>query len=80
MSGVGKWGLGLGVGLLVAAVLCSVLGLIPVSVITGVLGLMGLGVAGYDAVHTWLERADLSRRGARAAQARRTREDRRPTG
>ncbi|MFL1376638.1 MULTISPECIES: hypothetical protein [unclassified Nocardiopsis] len=75
MSGLGKWSLGLGAGLLVVAVLCSVLDLIPVSVITGILGLIGVGMAGYDALYNWLQRIDLRRRGA-AAQARRNGEGR----
>ncbi|WP_306367148.1 hypothetical protein [Nocardiopsis sp. CC223A] len=70
MSGIGKWGLGLGVGFVIVAVLCSVLNLITVSVITGLLGLMGLSIAGYEAVDRWLERVNLRRRGARAAARR----------
>jgi cadmium resistance protein CadD (predicted permease) len=58
MSGIGRWGLGIGVGLLVVAVLCAVLNLVPVAVITGLLGLIALGVAGYDAIYEWLDRAD----------------------
>jgi hypothetical protein len=76
MSGVGRWNLGIGVGLLVVAVLCSVLDLIPVAVIAGVLGLVGLGVAGYDVVYEWLDRAELRRRGARAGRERDAREGR----
>jgi uncharacterized membrane protein len=64
MSGIGKWNLGIGVGLLVLAVLCSVLKLIPVAVITGVLGLIGVGVAGYDVLYNWLDRAAVRRRAA----------------
>ena len=67
MSGIGKWSLGFGAGFMVVAVLCSVLGLIPVAVITGILGVMALGIAGYDAVYEWLTRAELRRRGTRAA-------------
>lgn len=67
MSGIGKWSLGLGVPLLVVAVLCSVLDVIPVSVIAGLLGIMGVGIAGYDALYNLLSRAQLRRRGARAA-------------
>ncbi|MGA6168260.1 hypothetical protein [Amycolatopsis magusensis] len=66
MSGIGKWNLGIGALLFGAAVVCSVLDLIPAAVILGVLGLVGLGVAGYDVVETWAERAELRRRGARA--------------
>ncbi|CAL9550810.1 hypothetical protein SUDANB121_04451 [Nocardiopsis dassonvillei] len=70
MSGIGKWGLGLGAGLLALAVLFRMLDLIPATVITGLLGLMGIGIAGYDAVYEWTARIDLRRRGARAAARR----------
>lgn len=73
MSGLGKWSLGVGIALLAVAVLCSVLDLIPVSVITGVVGLVALSMAGYDAINSWLERVEI-RRGA--AKARREREAR----
>jgi uncharacterized membrane protein len=63
MSGLGRWSLGIGVGLLVMAVLCGVLSLIPVAVITGILSLIAFGIAGYDAIYNWLDRADLRRRG-----------------
>jgi hypothetical protein len=76
MSGVGKWSLGIGSGLLAAAVLCSLAGLVPVSVIAGILGLVTLGVAAYDALYEWLGRAQLRRRGARAARDRGTPQDR----
>lgn len=77
MSGLGKWSLGVGLGLLAVAVLCSgpLLGLIPVSVITGVLSLVALGMAGYDALYEWTARLELRRRGAKA-KARREREAR----
>jgi len=71
MSGFGKWSLGVGLVLMAVAVLCSVLDLIPVSVITGVLGLVALVMAGYDALNEWLDRVQI-RRGA--AKARRERE------
>ncbi|MEV0108221.1 hypothetical protein AB0H42_18045 [Nocardia sp. NPDC050799] len=74
MSSIGKWSLIVGIGLVVAAVLCRTLGLIPATVITGLIGLIALGIAGYDAVYTWLERAELRRRGA---AARRNHEGRR---
>ncbi|WP_058853154.1 hypothetical protein [Nocardia jinanensis] len=74
MSGLGKWSLGIGIGLVVLVVLCRMLGLIPATVITGLLGVIALGVAGYDAVYNWLDRAELRRRGA---AARRDREGRR---
>ncbi|MEN3609069.1 hypothetical protein [Plantactinospora sp. ZYX-F-223] len=68
MSGLGRWSLGIGIGLLVVAVLCSVLTLVPVAVITGILGLVALGIAGYDAVYYWLDRVGQRRREARARE------------
>ncbi len=65
MSGFGKVNLGIGVVLLGVAAACSALGLIPAAVITGIVGLLGLSIAGYDAVDGWSERADLRRREAR---------------
>ncbi|MBB5858336.1 hypothetical protein ACFQ05_22195 [Amycolatopsis umgeniensis] len=65
MSGFGKWNLGIGAVLLAVAVLCSVLDLIPAAVIIGIVGLIGLSIAGYDLVDSWSERADLRRREAR---------------
>jgi len=62
MSGIVRWGLGIGVGLVAVAVLCSVLDVIPVAVIAGILGLIALGIAGYDAVYNWLDRAQQRRR------------------
>jgi hypothetical protein len=70
MSGIGRWSLGIGVGLLVVAVLCGVLNLVPVAVIAGILGLVALGTAGYDAVYNWLDRAEQRRREAEARRKR----------
>jgi hypothetical protein len=56
MSGVGKWNLGVGLALLLVAVLCRALELIPATVITGILSLVALGVAGYDAIYEWASR------------------------
>lgn len=64
MSGVGRWSLGVGVGLLVVAVLSAVLDLVPVAAIAGIMGLVALGIAGYDAVYEWLDRAGQRRREA----------------
>ena len=66
MSGVGRWGLWIGLGLLVASVICIALSLVPVAVIAGILGLVALGVAGYDAVYNALDRAEVRRRAAKA--------------
>ncbi|MEU6644602.1 hypothetical protein ABZ863_18885 [Saccharomonospora sp. NPDC046836] len=63
-----KWNLGIGAGLLVVAVVCSILDLIPVAVIAGILGLIGLVIAGYDVIYNWLDRAQLRRRAARASR------------
>jgi fructose-specific phosphotransferase system IIC component len=52
------------------AVLCGVLSLVPVVVITGLLGLIALGIAGYDAIYNWLDRADLRRRERKGRQGR----------
>jgi uncharacterized membrane protein len=76
MSGIGKWNLGIGVGLLVVAVLGRVLNLIPVTVIAGILGLVALGIAGYDAVYNWLDQVSRRRLEARARRAREAREGR----
>lgn len=70
LSGFGKWNLWIGAVLLGVAVLCSVQDQIPASVITGILGLVGISIAGYDAVDGWLERADLRRREARVRRER----------
>jgi hypothetical protein len=65
MSGLGRWSLWIGLGLIVVAVLARVLDLIPVTVIVGILGLIGVGMAGYDAIYYALERAELRRRAAK---------------
>jgi len=70
MSGIGKWSLGVGVALMVVAVLCSVLDLIPAAVITGVLGLVGIGVAGYDALYEWTKRIEMRRTAAKSRKER----------
>ncbi|MEU4539627.1 hypothetical protein AB0G15_32705 [Streptosporangium sp. NPDC023825] len=76
MSGLGRWSLGIGVGLLVVAMLCRALNLIPVTVITGLLGLIALGMAGYDALYEWQGRINLRRREARAHREREGRQGR----
>lgn len=68
MSGIGKWSLGIGVGLLVVAVLFVVLVQVSVAVLPGILGLVAVGVAGYDVVYNWLDRANRRRRAARYQQ------------
>ncbi|MFB9905540.1 hypothetical protein [Allokutzneria oryzae] len=76
MSGIGKWNLGIGAVLVVVAVVCAALDLIPVAVIAGILGLLGLGIAAYDAIYEWLKRAELRRRGARARREQERRQGR----
>jgi len=66
MSGLGKWSLVVGLVLMAAAVLCSVMDLIPASVITGVVGLVALGMAGYDALYEWTGRMAARRRQRKA--------------
>jgi hypothetical protein len=56
------------------AVGCSMLDLIPASVITGVVGLVVLSAAGYDVIYEWLGRAELRRRGEKAAARARDRD------
>lgn len=70
MSGLGRWSLGIGAGLLVVAVVCVVLKQVPVAVITGIVGLVAVGIAGYDAVYNWLDRAGQRRQAARSRQER----------
>ncbi|AXB42423.1 hypothetical protein [Amycolatopsis albispora] len=66
MSGIGKWNLSVGAVLVGAAVVCSVLDLISAAVVIGILGMLGVSVAGYDALYNWAERTELRRRGAKA--------------
>ncbi|MGW1740071.1 hypothetical protein ACWCPQ_14810 [Nocardia sp. NPDC001965] len=68
MSGIGRWSLGIGAGLVVVAVVCGVANLLPAAVITGLVGVAALCIAGYDVVYSWLDRAELRRRGARARE------------
>lgn len=59
-----RWTLGIGLGLIVVAVACSVLDLIPAAVITGVVGLVAVSMAAYGAVDTWAEHARQRRQAA----------------
>ncbi|MEU4388377.1 hypothetical protein [Promicromonospora sp. NPDC023805] len=70
MSGLGRWSLWIGLGLVVVAVLSSVLSLIPVAVIAGILGLVALSMAGYEALDNATDRAELRRRAAKVARER----------
>lgn len=60
-----RWLLGIGLVLMAVAVGCSLLDLIPASVITGLLGLISIGIAGYGALDTWASRAQERRRAAK---------------
>lgn len=73
MSDIGRWNLWIGLGLVAAALVFRAFDLIPVTVIVGLIGLLGIGVAGYDALYEWQGRVQLRRRGAKA-KARRERE------
>lgn len=70
MSGLGKWSLWIGLGLLAVAVLSSVLNLIPVAVIVGLLGLISVGMAGYDVLYNAGRRAELRRRADKVKRER----------
>jgi hypothetical protein len=70
MSGLGKWSLGIGVVLLAVAVAARALGQIPVTVIVGLLGLMAVGMAAYDALYEWTKRIQERRQAARSRAAR----------
>lgn len=74
MSRFHRWSLWIGLGLIVVAVICRALDLIPAAVIAGILGLLGVGFVVYsvvdDAIDGVLERAELRRRAARARRER----------
>ncbi|MFD7309955.1 hypothetical protein [Promicromonospora sp. NPDC059942] len=70
MSGLGRWSLWIGLGLIVVTVLARVLDLIPVTVIAGILGLIAVGIAGYDWLYEATSRAELRRRAARVRRER----------
>ncbi|WP_369370956.1 hypothetical protein AB1046_19540 [Promicromonospora sp. Populi] len=70
MSGLGRWSLWIGVGLVVVAVVSGVLSLIPVAVIAGILAVVVLAMAGYDAIYNALGRAELRRRAAKVERER----------
>lgn len=66
MSGLGRWSLWIGLGLIVVAVLARALDLIPVTVIVGILGLIGIGMAGYDWLYYATQRADRRHKARKA--------------
>jgi uncharacterized membrane protein len=70
MSDLGRWSLGIGVALFAVVVLGRSFDLVPVAVIAGLVGVVALGMAGYDAVHEALGRAELRRRALRVERER----------
>jgi hypothetical protein len=70
MSGLGKWSLWVGLGLVVVTVVARALDLIPVTVIAAILALIALGMAGYDWLYEAAERSNLRRRAAKVARER----------
>ncbi|WP_152363340.1 hypothetical protein [Microlunatus speluncae] len=64
MSTLGWRSLWIGLGLVIVATFCLVLSLVTPGVIIGIVGLIGLGMAGYDAIYEALGRAQLRRRAA----------------
>jgi cadmium resistance protein CadD (predicted permease) len=70
MSGLGRWSLRIGLGLIAVAVLARALDFIPVTVIVGILGLIGVGMAGYDWLYYATQRAALRREAAKREQGR----------
>jgi hypothetical protein len=70
MSGYGRWSLWIGLGFVVVTVVARSLDLIPVTVIAGLLALMGLGSAVYDWLYNAAERSELRRRAAKVARER----------
>ncbi|WP_277208429.1 hypothetical protein [Isoptericola croceus] len=70
MSALGRWSLGTGLVLIGVAVVCAVVDLVPVAMIAGVLAIVAMVIAGYDAVYRALERRELRRRGDRARRSR----------
>jgi hypothetical protein len=70
MSSYGRWSLWIGLGLVVVTVVARALDLIPVTVIAGLLALMGVGTAVYDWLYNAAERSELRRRAAKVARER----------
>ncbi len=64
MSRFGRWNLWIGLGLVVMSAAFLALDLVSAGVIVGIFGLLGVGIAAYDAIYYALERAELRRRGA----------------
>lgn len=70
MSDLGKWSLGIGVSLFAVVVFAKSFDLVPVAAVAGLLGVIALSMAGYDALHEALGRAELRRRALRVQQER----------
>jgi hypothetical protein len=70
LSSLGRWSLWTGFWLFAAVVFARALDLVAVGVMAGILGVVALGMAGYDAIHNALGRAELRRRAARVERER----------
>ncbi|MEU2199802.1 hypothetical protein [Isoptericola sp. NPDC019482] len=71
MSALGRWSLGIGIVLVVVAVvLAAVFNLFGGAALVGIVGLVGVVMGLYDAAYQALARRDLRRRGERAQQRR----------
>lgn len=70
MSDLGKWSLGIGVSLFAVVVFARSFDLVLVAVVAGLLGVIALGMAGYDAIYEALGRAELRRRAAKVQRER----------
>jgi hypothetical protein len=70
VSDLGKWSLGIGASLFAVVVFAKSFDFVPVAASAGLLGVIALGIAGYDAVHEALGRAELRRRALRVQQER----------
>lgn len=70
LSSLGRWSLWIGFWLFAVVVFARALDLVAVGVIAGILGVIALGMAGYDAIYEALGRAELRRRAAKVARER----------
>lgn len=68
MSWLGRWSLGIGLGLLAVAAILLFLDVISPGVIIGILGLIGVGMAGYDVLYEALGRFQRRRAAAKARE------------
>lgn len=70
MSSLGRWSLWIGLGLIAVSVICIALSLVPVAAGAGILGLVGVGIAGHDTIYNALDGAELRRRAAKTRRER----------